>query len=223
MAHIHLEDGSFTLPWAIIWSLAALVVIAICLYWLRNVRKADSRLITLAGLLTAAAFAVFQIEIPVLGVHLSLTPLVGIIAGPAIGGIIFLIVNIFSAAIGHEGWTIIGANLLINMVEVISAYFIYRWLRGSLKMKTLHSAGISAFAALFLGNLAMMAVILVSGIQGKETVELSELSVLAAANIAMAVVEAFVTGYIVAYIERVRPDMLGTRGTTDTMSPRNFR
>jgi cobalt/nickel transport system permease protein len=75
-------------------------------------------------------------------------------------------------------------------------------------MKTLHSAGLSAFAALFLGNIAMMAVILVSGIQGKESVELSELSVLAAANIAMAVVEAFVTGYIVAYIERVRPDML---------------
>ena len=183
-------------------------------------------MITLAGLLTAAAFAVFQIEIPVLGVHLSLTPLVGIVAGPAIGGVIFLIVNIFSAAIGHEGWTIIGANLLINMVEVISAYFVYRWIARSIKIKTVYSAGIAAFVALFLGNVAMMAIILVSGVQGKATVELSELSVLAVANIIMAVVEAFVTGYIVAYIQKVRPDMLGTmytRDSKDTMASRRFK
>jgi len=216
MAHIHLEDGSFTLLWAVAWSIVALVVIGICLYWLRNVRKADSRLITLAGLLTAAAFAVFQIEIPVLGVHLSLTPLVGNIAGPAFGGIIILIVNIFSAAIGHEGWTIIGANLLINMVEVIAAFLVYWWLSTSTKIKTMYTAGIASFLALFLGNIAMMAIILVSGIQGKETVEISELSVLAAANIAMAVVEAFVTGYIVAYIQKVRPDMLGAGNPAKT-------
>jgi cobalt/nickel transport system permease protein len=223
MAHIHLEDGSFTLPWAILWSAAALVVVVVCLYWLRNVKKADSRLITLAGLLTAAAFAVFQIEIPVLGVHLSLTPLVGIIAGPAIGGVIFLIVNIFSAAIGHEGWTIIGANLLINMVEVISAYFVYRQITRSTRMKPVYSAGIAAFVALFLGNVAMIGVIMISGVQGKASVELSELSVLALANVAMAVVEAFVTGYIVAYIRKIRPDMLGAKDTTDATSPQHFR
>lgn len=209
MAHIHLEDGSLYLQWAILWTLLAMAVIAICLFWLRNVRRMDSRMITLAGLLTAAAFAVFQIEIPVLGVHLSLTPLVGIVAGPAIGGLIFLIVNIFSAAIGHEGWAIIGANLLINMVEIITAYFVCRWITGVVKVKTLYSAGAASFVALFLGNIAMMAIILVSGIQGRENVEIAELSVLAAANVAMALVEAFVTGYIIAYIQKVRPDMLG--------------
>jgi cobalt/nickel transport system permease protein len=141
---------------------------------------------------------------------------VGIVAGPAIGGVIFLIVNIFSAAIGHEGWTIIGANLLINMVEVLAAYFVYRWISRSAKIKTLYSAGIAAFVALFLGNIAMIGIILVSGIQGKESVELSELSVLAAANIVMALVEAFVTGYIVAYIRRVRPDMISTKVTKYT-------
>jgi cobalt/nickel transport system permease protein len=213
MAHIHLHDGSFTPLWAVVWSIVALVVIIICLFWLRNVRKADSRLITIAGLLTAATFVVFMIPVPVIGVHLSLTPLVGIIAGPAIGGIIVLIVNIFSAAIGHGGWSLVGANLLVNMVEVIIAFVVYRWLSAPMKIKTTYAAGIAAFLALFAGNIAMMAIILVSGIAG-EPVEVTELSVLAAANIAMAVAEAFVTGYIVAYIKKVRPDMLGnTRGT----------
>jgi cobalt/nickel transport system permease protein len=209
MAHIHLEDGSFYLQWVIIWTIVALVIIGICVLWLRNVRKMDSRLMTLAALCTAATFAVFQIEIPVFGgVHLSLTPLVGILAGPAVSGIIVLIVNVFSAAIGHEGWGIIGANAIVNMAEVVGAYFVYTWLARSLKMKALYSAGIATFVGLFLGNAAMIGIILISGIQGKEVL-LAELSLIAAANIVMAIVEAFVTAYIVAYIQKVRPDMLG--------------
>lgn len=209
MAHIHLEDGSFYLQWVIIWTIIALVIIGICVLWLRNVRKTDSRTITLAALCTAATFAVFQIEIPVFGgVHLSLTPLVGILTGPAVGGIIVLIVNVFSAAIGHEGWGIIGANAIVNMAEIVGAFFVYNWLTRSMKMKAIYSAGIATFTGLFLGNAFMIGIILISGIQGKEVV-LAELSLIAAANIGMAIIEAFVTAYIVAYIQKVRPDMLG--------------
>lgn len=211
MAHIHLEDGSFYLQWVIIWTIVALIIIGICVLWLRNVRKMDSKTVTLAALCTAATFAVFQIEIPVFGgVHLSLTPLVGILVGPAVGGIIVLIVNIFSAAIGHEGWGIIGANSIVNMVEVVSAFFIYTWMARSLKIKALYAAGIATFTGLFLGNAAMIGIILISGIQGKDVV-LGELSLIAAANIVMAIIEAFVTAYIVAYIQKVRPDMLSIR------------
>ncbi len=211
MAHIHLEDGSFYLQWVIIWTIVALIIIGICVLWLRNVRKMDSKTVTLAALCTAATFAVFQIEIPVFGgVHLSLTPLVGILVGPAVGGIIVLIVNIFSAAIGHEGWGIIGANSIVNMVEVVSAFFIYTWMARSLKIKALYAAGIATFTGLFLGNAAMIGIILISGIQGKDVV-LGELSLIAAANIVMAIIEAFVTAYIVAYIQKVRPDMLSAR------------
>ena len=215
MAHIHLEDGSFYLQWVIIWTIVALVIIGICVYWLRNVRKMDSRLMTLAALCTAAAFAVFQIEIPVFGgVHLSLTPLIGILAGPAVGGVIVLIVNVFSAALGHGGWGIIGANAIVNMAEIVGAFFIYTWLTRSMKMRALYSAGIATFLGLFLGNAVMIGIILISGIQGKEVV-MAELSLVAAANIVMAVIEAFVTAYIVAYIQKVRPDMLGVTRVAD--------
>ncbi|WP_424357571.1 energy-coupling factor ABC transporter permease [Methanocella sp. MCL-LM] len=219
MAHIHLEDGSFYLQWVLIWTIVALVIIGICVFWLRNVRKMDSRLMTLAALCTAAAFAVFQIEIPVFGgVHLSLTPLIGILAGPAVGGVIVLIVNVFSAAIGHGGWGIIGANAIVNMAEIVGAFFIYTWLSRSMKMKALYSAGIATFVGLFLGNAAMIGIILVSGIQGKDVV-LAELSLVAAANLVMAIIEAFVTAYIVAYIQKVRPDMLGARKQESIQKP----
>ena len=87
-------------------------------------------MITLAAFCTAAAFAVFQVSIPLFGgVHLNLTPLIGILVGPVIGSFIVLIVNILSAAIGHGGWGLIGANLLVNIIEVIVAYSLFRGLK----------------------------------------------------------------------------------------------
>ncbi len=218
MAHIHLEDGSIPLEWAIIWALAAVLVIVACLYWLRNVRRADSRLIVLASMLTAATFAVFQFEIPPFGVHLSLTPFVGMLAGPAMGGLIMLIVNVFSAGIGHEGWTIIAPNLLINLSEVVTGYIVFKGLNRYTGRNIQVTSSVASFIGLFVGNAAMVAIIMISGIQGAEF-ELSALSILIVANLLMALVEAFVTGYIVAYIRKVRPDMLGSagrRGTSDT-------
>lgn len=63
-------------------------------------KKIDNKKITLAAMLTAASFAIFQVSIPLFGgVHINLTSLIGILAGPAIGGIIVLIVNILLALI----------------------------------------------------------------------------------------------------------------------------
>lgn len=216
MAHIHLEDGTFTIPWVIVWWAVAVVLISVCLLWLRKVRKIDNRTITMASLCTAAAFAIFQVEIPIPlplfgGVHLNFTPLIGILAGPAMGGIIVLIANVFSAAVGHEGWGLVGANCIVNLSEVFVTYVVYRAL-GRVNLDAFSRAGIGTIFGLFTGNLVMMGIILVSGIQGIAigTVDLlNSLIIIAAVNMLVAIVEAFVTGYIVSYLERVRPDMLG--------------
>ncbi|MCZ7401158.1 MAG: energy-coupling factor ABC transporter permease, partial [Candidatus Methanoperedens sp.] len=95
MAHIHLPDGTFSIKWVITWWIIAIIIVGLCLYWLKKVKKIDNRKITMAAMLTAASFAIFQVNIPLFGgVHMNLTPLIGILAGPAIGGIIVLIVNI---------------------------------------------------------------------------------------------------------------------------------
>ena len=211
MAHIHLGDGSFSLIWVIAWWAAMVVIVGISLVWLRRGGPVDNRRITMAAFCTAAAFAVFQVEIPLFGgVHLNLTPLIGILTGPTIGTLIALIVNVLSAAIGHGGWGLIGANTIINIVEITSAYGIYRVL-GSLLRGTFSRAGIATLGALTLGNGAMVAIILISGIQGvsQTTAQiLSGLAILVAINLGVAVVEVLLTGYIVQYIRRVHPDML---------------
>ena len=216
MAHIHLEDGAFTLQWISTWWVLALVLIGLCLYWMKKGKGIDSKTITIAAMLTAASFAIFQVNMPLFGgVHMNLTPLIGILGGPAVGGVIVLIVNVLSAAIGHGGWGMIGANVLVNMTEVSAAYSTYKWLSKT-KVSTFTRAGTAVLIGLFLGNIAMIAIILISGVQGVTQSRIDMLyglSLLAGVNMGVAVIEAVVTGYVVSYIERVRPDML--RGVED--------
>ncbi len=212
MAHIHLEDGSFSLAWVIVWWILTLIVIGVSLYCVRRHGMQRGRIVTVAAFCTAAAFAVFQISIPIFGgVHLTLTPLIGILTGPVVGSLVVLIANILSAAIGHGGFSMIGANVLINTVEVVVAYLAYQGIK-----RVIHGgfarAGIATFIALFAGNVAMIAIILISGIQGvsqSPSQVLYGLSLLAAINIGVAIIEAIVTGFMVGFLEQVRPDLLG--------------
>ena len=211
LAHIHLEDGSFTLFWVVVWWMIALVVLAVAIVWIRSVKKTDNRKLTLAAFCTAAAFAIFQVSIPLFGgVHLNLTPLIGILVGPVFGSLIVLIINILSAAFGHGGWGLIGANLLINLIEVLVAYGTWKVLKLVFPGAFIRAV-IATIAGLFCGNLAMIAIILVSGIQGVTQTSsqiLTGLILIAGINMGVAVIEAFITGMIIATIIRTRPDML---------------
>lgn len=214
MAHIHLEDGAFSLPWVITWWLLTLLILGICLFLLRKQGTQKGRIVTVAAFCTAATFAIFQINIPVFGgVHLNLTPLIGILTGPFLGSLVVLILNILSAAIGHGGFGMAGANTLVNMIEVVVAFLAYRVLKNVIR-DSFTRAGIATFAALFAGNAAMVAIILVSGIQGVSQGPeqlMYGLSLLAAINMGVAVIEAVITGSVVRYLENVRPDLLGER------------
>jgi cobalt/nickel transport system permease protein len=211
MAHIHLQDGSITLFWVAVWWMIALMVLAVALVWIRSAKKTDNRKLTLAAFCTAAAFAIFQVSIPLFGgVHLNLTPLIGILVGPVFGSLIVLIINILSAAIGHGGWGLIGANLLINLIEVIVAYGTWRVLKRVFPGAFIRAA-IATITGLFFGNLALIAIILISGIQGvtqSSSQILTGLILIAGINMGVAVIEALITGMIIAVIIKARPDML---------------
>ncbi|HMA04390.1 MAG TPA: energy-coupling factor ABC transporter permease, partial [Methanomicrobiales archaeon] len=207
MAHIHLPDGSFTLSWVVFWWLCALILLGVCLALARR-RAVDGRRITIAAFVTAAAFAAFVIEVPILGgVHLNLTPFIGILVGPVLGGLVVFVVNVLSAAIGHGGWGLIGANVLVNFSEVATGWLAYRGLI-RLTPGRFARAGVATFTGLFVGNLAEVAIILVSGVQGVAQTGsqlIPGLSLIVAVNLGAAAIEALVTGFLVEYIGRARP------------------
>jgi cobalt/nickel transport system permease protein len=212
MAHIHLQDGAFSLPFVLLWWAVALALLSACILLLRRPGRLSSREITIAALCTAAVFAVFQVELPLFGgVHLNLTPLVGILAGPVTGSVIVFLVNLLSAAIGHGGWGMIGANTLVNMAEVTVAALVFTGLR-YIDATPGVRAGIATLLALAVGNIAMISIILISGIQGVTQTTaslLAGLTLVALVNMGVAVIEALITALMVSYIARARPGLLG--------------
>jgi cobalt/nickel transport system permease protein len=210
MAHIHLPDGVFPIQWVAFWWLLALALLAVALLSTRRHAVAIQRL-AMAGMLAAISFAIFQINIPFAGgVHMNLTPLIGILAGPGIGSLIIFIVNLLSAAVGHGGWGLVGANTIINMSEIAVAFYVFRMTKNRFEVFT--RGALAAISGLLVGNVVFLAVVALSGIQGSELYGFALLPYLIQVvilNLIVAVGEAVVTGFVADYLSKVRPDLLG--------------
>jgi cobalt/nickel transport system permease protein len=210
MAHIHLPDGAFSLPWVITWFAAALAVMSMIVWKYRRSNSVNIERLSTASILTALAFAIFQVEIPLFGgVHLNFTPLLGIMLGPVLGCSSALIVNIFNAALGHGGWSMIGANFLINSAEVVVGYYLFIALSRVTKSR-FFQAGTSTVLALTTSSFVMFGIVVVSGIQGSASTSLvtaENLIPIVSVNLALAVVEGIVTAFIVAYLARMKPEL----------------
>jgi cobalt/nickel transport system permease protein len=211
MAHIHLGEGSFPV-WALVfWTLLGAGLLSVVVY---RIRKGGIRTnqIALAGIGAAASFAIFQLNIPVWGgIHMNLTGLVGILAGPLLGALIALVVNIFSAALGHGAVGLLGANVLVNATEAVVAYYLFKTLIGMDWDVFPASAG-AATIGLSAGAVLMGVIIVVSGVNGS-ALPRGDLAVavggLVGLNLGVAVIEGILTGFIVQFLASVRPDLVG--------------
>ena len=211
MAHIHLGEGSFPV-WALVfWTLLGAGLLSAVIY---RVRKGGIKTnqIALAGIGAAASFAIFQLNIPVWGgIHMNLTGLVGILAGPLLGALIALVVNIFSAALGHGAVGLLGANVLVNATEAVVAYYLFKTLIGMDWDVFPASAG-AATIGLSAGAVLMGVIIVVSGVNGS-ALPRGDLAVavggLVGLNLGVAVIEGILTGFIVQFLASVRPDLVG--------------
>ena len=218
MAHIHLEDGAFSPLWLLVWSLMAAGFIAIALLVNRR-HKIPPRKIAIAAMCVSVGFAAFMVEVPtpVGPVHMNLTPLIGILVGPSLGSLVALVINIFSAAIGHGGWGMIGANTIVNIAEVVLGYYAFRAFRTKAKAGRFWSGFWATTIALTVGALAVVMIVAMSEIQGSQLSReetLANTMILGVVNIVAGAVEGVVTGYIVSFIAKVRPDLLGTEQDT---------
>ena len=211
MAHIHLGEGSFPL-WALaFWTLLGVLLIGGVVY---RVRKGGMKThqIALAGIGAAASFAIFQLNIPVWGgIHMNLTGLVGILAGPLLGALIALVVNLFSAALGHGAVGLLGANTLVNATEAIVAYYAFRALV-RMDWDVFPASASAATLGLSSGAILMGAIIVISGVNGS-ALPRSDLTIAVAGlvglNLGVAVIEGMLTGFIVQFLASVRPDLVG--------------
>ena len=224
MPYIHLPDGIFPLWALILWNGLAVALLGAMIYRVRQ-RGLETRRIALAGIAGAASFAIFQLNLPILGgVHMNLTGLIGILAGPAIGTLIVLVVNILSAVIGHGAWGFIGVNTLVNAAEVIITYYeviitYYAFVAlVRANWDTFPTAATATIAGLASGALVMCAIPLMSGIQGTAIQGLDlalYMGALVALNLGVAVAEGLLTGLTVSFLASMRPDLI--KGSADVV------
>mgnify|MGYP002760231951 FL=1 len=193
------------------WTLVGTGLLRVVAY---RVRKGGIRTnqIALAGIGAAASFAIFQLNIPVWGgIHMNLTGLVGILAGPLLGALIALVVNIFSAVLGHGAVGLLGANVLVNATEAVVAYYLFKTLIGMDWDVFPASAG-AATIGLSAGAVLMGVIIVVSGVNGS-ALPRGDLAVavggLVGLNLGVAVIEGILTGFIIQFLASVRPDLVG--------------
>jgi cobalt/nickel transport system permease protein len=210
MAHIHLGEGSFPL-WALaLWTAFGVGLVGLVVYRIRK-GGIKTQHIALAGIGAAASFAVFQLNLPVWGgIHMNLTGLVGILAGPLLGSLIALVVNFFSAALGHGAVGLLGANTLVNAAEAITAYYVFKALLGMDWDVFPASAG-AATIGLSAGSFLMGGIIVISGVNGS-ALPRGDLAFAVAGlvglNLGVAVIEGILTGFVVQFLVSVRPDLI---------------
>jgi cobalt/nickel transport system permease protein len=221
MAHIHLGDGSFPLWALVLWTTVGVVLVGAVVYRLRN-GGIKTHQVAVAGIGAAASFAVFQLNIPVWGgIHMNLTGLAGILAGPLLGTLIALVVNIFSAALGHGAVGLLGANTLVNASEAIVAYYAFRALL-RIDWDVFPASASAATLGLSAGAVLMGTIIVISGVNGS-ALPRGDLAIavggLVGLNLGVAVVEGVLTGFVVQFLASVRPDLVGLADRDDREQP----
>lgn len=213
-----MEDGAFSPVWLLTWSLIAAVLVA-CALLVNRRKEIPPRKIAIAAMCVSVGFAVFMVEVPtpVGPVHMNFTPLIGILVGPSLGSLVVLLINIFGAAIGHGGWGMVGPNSIVNIVEVVIGYYAFRLLRTKLKISHFWSGFSATTIALTASAFMVVVIVALSEIQGSHLTReqtLNNMLILAAVNVVTGAVEGMVTAYIVSFLARVRPDLLGTEGAS---------
>lgn len=223
MAHVHIPDG--VLPvW--LWVAGYVVSLALAALAISRIRGQERK-----GIMAAVTVAVMLVvqSIP-LGVpyHINLSPLAGIILGPLWALISILVTNLAQASFGHGGITIVGLNTLVVWSEALIGFYLFAVLRKVMKagrLRTSLAAGASTLIALIVSAFLVVGIVAISGIDpiqalGEHAHELLprggtlqvSLSVFAMLVVPMAIggalIEAVITGLLVAYVLRVKPSLI---------------
>lgn len=206
---VHLSDGAITDAWIYGGDIGAAVLVLIALWRLPE----DE--IPRIGVLTAAFFvgSAISLRLPVLpaSVHLLLNGLVGVLLRRRAGLAIAIGMTMQFFLFAHGGFSTIGINTCIVGIPALVAGWLFPLVR---------RVGVPPFAAGCLLGLFTAAAtvfgdyfVLVLGGKVEDWVNLARLILLA--NLPVVVIEGLIVGFVVQYLNKVRPEMLNTRKRDD--------
>lgn len=208
---MHIQDGFMVGKWAVGWYGTAAVFMAKGIY---DIQKRTGEIMAfkpLLGLISAAVFFISILPIPIPGLgtssHATGTPMAAILVGPFVTTVLAFIALLLQAAFfAHGGFTTLGANTFsMGVVGSFIGYGIFR-----LGRKLGLSLGLAACMAGIIGDLAVYTTssfqLAYGGVQKLSVITF--ISVYMPSQIPLSILEGLVTGGMVSYIARVRPDIL---------------
>lgn len=200
---VHLSDGAVTTPWQAGGFVGAAALVALACW------RLPERDIPRVGVLSAAFFIASSIPLPLAllptSVHPILNGLVGVCLGRRAPLAVAVGLTLHYFLLAHGGLTTLGLNTCIIAMPAIAAAVVHPWLR---------RLGVSAFArGVLLGGGAVAGaavlnflVLLFGGQDDWST--LARLVLLA--HVPVVLIEGFLVGVMVSYVERVKPELLAS-------------
>jgi cobalt/nickel transport system permease protein len=231
MSHMHIPDG--VLPVWIITAgwIATALILAFCI---RRVGGIDlKRKIPLIGIISALMIVGMTLEIVPIGYHVNLSVIAGIVLGPALAFISVFMVDLIISMFGHGGVTVVGLNTLVIGAEAVLGYYLFQLFRSVMGTKSPGwESSLATFLSLLLSTSLMLGIVYVSQVSPERINNIAHVvSVIgnsASINRAAAtginfsrfaktvfilaplgwVLEAAITGLVIKYVSRVRPDLV---------------
>jgi len=209
---MHIPDGFIDLKTAVSTAVVSAGGIAAAIYKVKSYFKA--KVIALMGIISALIFALQMLNFTIPGGtsgHLLGGALAAIVLGPNAGAIVIAVVLIVQAFVFMDGGVVaLGANVFnMAIVGVYGSYLIY-WLISRISKKRIAFLISVAVASWLSVVIASFFAALELGISGTYALGIT-LKAMVGVHMIIGIGEAVITVAIIAFINKIRPDLILTR------------
>jgi len=212
---MHIMEGFLPWQWCLVWWLIALPCLALGIYQLKRVLKADREALPLLGVTGGFIFILSSLKLPsVTGScsHPTGTGLSAIAFGPWITAVIGAIVLLFQALfLAHGGLSTLGANTVsMGIVGPLAGWAIYRGLRDTRVSMFVTVFLACAFADLFTYVVTSLELALAYPAQmgGVGSSFVVFMGIFAVTQVPLAILESVILVLVFKYIVQLRPGIL---------------
>lgn len=196
---MHISEGVLSAPVLVAGAAAAVAGTAV------GLRKLDLDRVAQAGMLSAAFFVASLIHVPVgpSSVHLVLNGIVGLLLGWAAFPAIFTALLLQAMLFQYGGLTTLGVNTVIMAAPAVACALLF----GPLIRRRPPVSTAAAFAC-GAGSVLLAAVLMAASLVFTEESFMAVAGLAVVSNLPVMVIEGVVTVFCVAFLKKVKPELL---------------